>query len=280
MPKGKSKNPRMLYHYTSVQSLYGIVEGKKIWLNTTNNANDKEDSTFYFRLLDDLLDWENANIEVKRAYLDIKRIAVNEPRYFFSFSKLDDDASQWERYADNARGVSLCFQGGIKMDNFLHAQYPPVWILQKSLYFTYSTEMKIHIKKNPDGAWGTLIRLANAPNNQCVEQVLREAVFDNLEDFFENFYHQSVAYKQKSFQSESEFRIINLSQIPPEKISFNLVHNDIRKHFDLTVGENGLILEEIVLGPRNTTNELILRDFLDSRGFKNVKIRRSECTLR
>ncbi len=100
-----------LYHYTSLTALSGMLFGaKELWFGDAAKMNDtKELSDFLDRLkvacLDTVKPENRAKCEAFFAKV-YEHLQVNYP-YIMSFSRQADDVAQWERYADNAKGVCM-----------------------------------------------------------------------------------------------------------------------------------------------------------------------------
>ena len=114
--------PAKIYHYTSLEALCSIVENQEFWLGDSRQMNDYNEALELLKPLNTLLNQDNdlyvkedkVNIITKRA----KEALTKTPIYIASFTALNDDASQWERYAQNATGVSIEFDL-FKLQKFL-----------------------------------------------------------------------------------------------------------------------------------------------------------------
>ena len=114
--------PDKIYHYTSLEALCSIVENQEFWLGDSRQMNDYNEALELLKPLNTLLNQDNdlygkednVNIITKRA----KDALTKTPIYIASFTALNDDASQWERYAQNATGVSIEFDL-FKLQKFL-----------------------------------------------------------------------------------------------------------------------------------------------------------------
>ena len=102
-----------MYHYTSLESLCSIVENQEFWLGDTRQMNDYNEALERLNILNSLLN-EDADLrddpQCRDVILSINRnTLLKTPIYVACFTKLADDAAQWERYANNAAGVAIEF---------------------------------------------------------------------------------------------------------------------------------------------------------------------------
>ena len=102
-----------MYHYTSLESLCSIVENQEFWLGDTRQMNDYNEALELLNILNSLLN-EDADLrddpQCRDVILSINRnTLLKTPIYVACFTKLADDAAQWERYANNAAGVAIEF---------------------------------------------------------------------------------------------------------------------------------------------------------------------------
>lgn len=106
------------YHYTSVSSLYNIINSKTFWLTNLKSSNDKKELFYSFaqfkRELDEIIQMENDE-ETKRrlsaAQVNFEQrpkvsIPISEV-YALSLCRKKDDLTHWDRYAGNCSGVAI-----------------------------------------------------------------------------------------------------------------------------------------------------------------------------
>ena len=101
----KYNYPDTLYHYTSMQVLFSIIKNKELWMGSAAFMNDKEEVTYFINQLESALlkNLPDAKIQECRDFFTRVRSKILYP-YIICFSQQDDDAAQWERYADDAKG--------------------------------------------------------------------------------------------------------------------------------------------------------------------------------
>ena len=89
-----------LYHYTSINALCNIIKNKELWLFNLATMNDREECIKFYQQFKMEL---KAECEEKANEIDSmfdEAMQKNEGHYPLAmcFSKLKDNAAQWERY--------------------------------------------------------------------------------------------------------------------------------------------------------------------------------------
>lgn len=94
----------MVYHYTTIASLDGIIRNDGIYLRATHfqHLNDKDEVVWcqesLRELCEDLQDMSDEDFQ----------LYYNTP-YIISFCNKDDDFNMWRLYGENGKGVIFCF---------------------------------------------------------------------------------------------------------------------------------------------------------------------------
>lgn len=95
----QNKSSEKIYHYTSMDVLYKILESNELWLTEWKCTNDKVEIKHGLQLAD----------EFNENNLDLEHI-INKNNYFItSFSYEINKVTLFDRYADNAKGVAIEF---------------------------------------------------------------------------------------------------------------------------------------------------------------------------
>lgn len=105
---------KLLYHYTDLRGLQGIVESHDLWLTHSRYLNDEEELTHGLDVAVGVLKEERdaaAAGSTRRGYVEkleaLLRQPIPEGVYTCSFCETDNVLSQWRGYAANGTGVSL-----------------------------------------------------------------------------------------------------------------------------------------------------------------------------
>lgn len=103
----------MLYHYTSLQGLIGILNTQSLWASHCEFLNDSQE---YFEAID-YLKQQTSALWMEDDYLspiawmmrDVLEELKNSEIYTTSFSENADLLSQWRGYCDQGIGVCIGF---------------------------------------------------------------------------------------------------------------------------------------------------------------------------
>jgi hypothetical protein len=265
-----------LYHYTTIKTLQGILENNELWLGNTASMNDKSEIIHFLNGLQNTVKKEVGDNNKCDEFFDkiYKRIE-NEYPYAMCFSQSEDDAAQWERYANAAKGICIVFNTSTLYDLFGTMPF----ILQK-VYYSYD-ERTLYLFK-------ILVDYFKTGN-------IHE--FKNTERLIDNIIITASSYKHSSFSSEKEVRLVTLSTdtilecadkyADLEFINKNdCVRSVLKVYLDKLCKNSSSRIEDIisniVIGPRSLQSEYELKKYMYHLGLNSLaeKISVSKCPLR
>lgn len=269
----KYKYDKYLYHYTSIDALYSIFERRQFWLGNTAVMNDKKENKNFIELLKNALCDDIPADKLSQCDSFFRKVFEHidsEYPYAMCFSELDDDAAQWERYADNAKGVCMIFNTKNIMRVFHGAD-----ILFNRVYYDFDIRQHQHYKILHDYfKTGRLNGFANEKGQMA------------------NAVACGYCHKHRSFRSEQEIRVVNLWGHIPEHatVETECVHGVIKKFMKFDMKERckdvgmafGDLFEGIVIGPKSAQDIGSLQSFVEQNGLAALsgKISKSDCPLR
>ena len=99
-----------LFHYTKTSSLLGIFDSQDLYFSRLRNLNDASEGRAVLDIVKTLkASGKEKNLIqfVKNNFNSIEKMARSS--YSFSLTTEEDDASQWDRYADHGKGVCIEF---------------------------------------------------------------------------------------------------------------------------------------------------------------------------
>lgn len=123
----KTNNPNILYHYTTMNSLWNILNDItnrgdeknpsyyiKLWVTCARYMNDPMEGLFFRKCLySAFLRYQAVcELEDKSGYMQLSFAALNLSRqtfYAFSLSEHADSLSMWRSYGNNGQGVAIGF---------------------------------------------------------------------------------------------------------------------------------------------------------------------------
>lgn len=225
--------------------------------------------------------------------------------YAICFSEANDSLSQWRGYADNASGVAIGFDASLLhecMDHrnlkFMEIEYNAENVIEDLISYILKKLERTQAKR------GDELKIADYEND--------------ISAVVSSFIYNAAFYKSKAFSEEQEWRLVfypfgkihnllvrhrakdissnqlyydRMSEYLGEEtqyrylirkpLSFGLRRNNIFSYFDFDFSSIAFkFIKEIILGPKNSMDDLDLRLFLINSGYDvtKIEIRHSNAT--
>lgn len=265
--KGKKIYGENLYHYTSMNTLFGMVKNREIWMSSTGSMNDRKETSYFIEMLEKAL----ASYDRKDFFEKIYNQIPLNYKYAFCLSTQKDDAAQWERYGDSAMGVCISFN---------------VAELYKCIY------------GNSDIMFN-LVFYGDSVTEEKYYKIVKEYfetgkidIYASEEELVRQLIYAGNLHKHKSFKNEYEVRLTTLDNLKQYGTEYALkeIGNVVKKVLILKPDAMGnsmntgfeKLIDEIIVGPRSQQNITILSQYMISHGLFDLanKITISECPLR
>lgn len=262
-----------LYHYTSMNAFYSMMfETHEFWFSSAKHLNDRNELIDFIEKLEKATSEkivQGKALQHASFFSEIRSLLPSRYPWILCFSDRRDDASQWERYADGAKGVCIKFN----TQNFskILRHISGACYLQRVNY-KYDVAAHAYFKNVVD-----LI------NNNSLNG------FSSTDALMENILATAAAYKHQSFEAENEIRGIILLSLEnnQEYIYLNSVVKSIVKINYITLCnragvEVSDLFDEIIIGPRSQQDIDLLKEFFKAKGCAALAeiIVKSECPLR
>lgn len=235
--------PDRLWHYTSFNGLYGIVETKKIWATDVRFLNDKQEFLHARTIAEKVV--EEIEVEHKDG-LPVKEILHNfisgtfdygalspEKLQVFtaSFSASEDQLSQWRGYSRGSGGVSIGFDlRGLrspqllkKLGGFARCVYSEEnkLSLMRHLLRGYVSEiLSLHSQSTDEGEFADLLARLRKAYPDWPEEKARGELLTTYDEWMESQVRRAKAeltlpllrlsalLKHSSFSEEDEWRLV------------------------------------------------------------------------
>lgn len=187
-----------LYHYTSMEALYSITVSNSLLLSNIQDMNDSLECKLFFDIVKrELRQHQKLTDDRIKAVTEQFNKKLNDV-FVFSLSAEDDDAAQWERYADNGEGVCLVTSipnilGWQNLNNIHPNLLYPVEYIDRD---EKQENIISHEILDYDGYFRSISNLKNNPSDFVPNLSLNRMIFD------------CCKIKERSFRNEKEFRII------------------------------------------------------------------------
>ena len=200
----------------------------------------------------------------------------NEVVYLVSFTEWEDDAAQWERYGNGGYGVSVAFD------------YNALEIIRADDYLMCN---EIYYGKNADSH-----QLVDDIYDVLKGKFPTTHNFDKKEAVFDNAWGCAASFKNPSFMSEREYRVLTLptwkgkrfdklgdlqTVTVPSQIK-KCLYFDWKKRCEEKQIPIATLIKRIVVGPKSPQNIEDLREWLRNNGLGELSgcVVKSESSLR
>lgn len=269
---------KIIWHYTDFLALDGILIGGALRLCNTKGMNDKKEILGFVMGIEDALcqRYPDDAAQIHRIFQEQIRKRENENIYGTSFSYLCNDAAQWERYGDGGYGVSIGF------DRELLKTISEPYLLEE---VSYEKDYR-----NYD-----FMGLSDQH-----EEIGKELLTGDADRFFGKLWACSGAYKDYSFKSEQEIRLMTppIAQVPEQikqhgiygEMEYEVTRKKIREyivfHLHRRCERFGIDFEKlitsVIIGPKSTQSKIILQNYLRKNGWNRIadSVSISDCPLR
>ncbi|MGY5353562.1 DUF2971 domain-containing protein [Wenyingzhuangia sp. IMCC45467] len=215
MPENNNMEPtklqgkeKIVYHYCSIESMYGILNNKSFWLTFLESSNDSTELVLGEKIIkeavqelrDEYPEHDDVYNKILSAPKD-KNYIKFRPRFkYYGLSLVEDKDSltHWERYANNSQGVCIGFNINFlefytEMDTRLGFD----WLQSIPIIYKYPEQ----IKSAKSSIISKLNRLSETHKD-----------FSKVEYLYSLIYYSTLQeikpqYKHHGFESEKEYRI-------------------------------------------------------------------------
>lgn len=270
----ESSVSQVLYHYTGVGALLGIVESNSLWASNIYYLNDSREIVHacdIFRMSLSAYLKDGAIDSNEEEYLNQLNTWVEGCKrnhfniFIFSLSEHSSLLSQWRSYTPHGKGVSI----GISEQtiNYLAKQHKLrigkcLYEIQEqaNLVGSLINKMILRFRRRPPE-----IDLSKAHPATCY--------FEFLEQFRGDVLQVLALIKHETFVEEQEWRLVSPyfeKYITPD-IKYREGASMLIPYIELELGNEKPSFEQVVLGP-STYQELsmsALRQFLSNKGICN-----------
>ena len=275
-------NKIKLHHYTSMKAFDSITKSNSLLLSNIQDMNDSLESKFYFEMImQDLRDKQSRSSEDLHNLTDLFYKKLNDV-YVLSFSAEDDDAAQWERYADNGEGVCLVTPFNIISN----------WVIDKGLHYPFLCPVEY---ANHNEQLSLITNHLIEDYGKCINAIIESTKFTSskiLNKSLKLLVSDCCKIKERSFRNEKEFRLIvfeeseniqngiyskeyipDKSRLIRQKIKFDKVFSKISQ-------SDKALFSEVILGPKSKADPKVIQDYLRNERGLDVTVSKSNSSLR
>jgi len=297
--------PRLIYHYTNVDTLVKIIENQELWLFSCLGMNDLYDTVWYEKTVVNWLKQKNktedcfgTDIITSICEAALTKVYL-ERRWPFAicFCSQGDLLSQWRAYGKDGKGVSIGFDPFI-----LGANMMPI-----------DEAVSLGDKDTGDGSFFLIdllysMKSINTITERCfhwifdplLEKIRKEKDMDNfVEKFGDEIWGMAIIFasfiqraglfiKNTCFKEEKEWRLMsfpdsyfsNQKAVPKNDSINSITINDKTTKYYISYNFEDMqcegLIKEIILGPKFDGNRSMLKSLLSIGALQAIKIRDSK----
>ncbi len=285
------KTPEILYHYTNVNGLIGIIESKKIWATDSRFLNDFSEISYGVELVKDILDdaikKEESGIilkflkECKSFDTNIKGLFEI---YITCFCEDGNLLSQWRGYGDRGDGYSI----GIE--------------IEKIKRFEYQIGVVIYSKEEQKFIMNSIIQYYSNILKEMLRQIGEEHAEGLITTFVQYcsfFLLKTICmFKHPSFEEEKEWRLVELKVnyrnellegmdvYYLDKIKFRSGNEYLIPYLEIDLAteksNNTIPIKKVIYGPskQSELKKIALEQFMKKNNYLDIKIIDSDIPFR
>ncbi|NWL13331.1 hypothetical protein DM793_18865 [Paenarthrobacter nitroguajacolicus] len=207
--------PRVLYHYTTVAGLSGIISSKSFWASSVRYMNDASETTYAEALIHRVVSkklaasaypWILERIPIREGFANPYEFGLSP--FIVCFCEDPDLLSQWRAYGVGTAGVSI----GIDIRTLdPYRGWPANSVLAK---VCYDSEQQVRRVEDRVERWlGRLQSLISDGMNEKHENIFWHAASTSLREALADLF---LTFKDPAFREENEWRLIKLIDLREE----------------------------------------------------------------
>lgn len=274
-----------LYHYTSMEAFNSITQSNSLLFSNVQDMNDSLECKLYFDIIKKDLQKKDLPDKTIQAVSELFYKKLNDV-FVFSLSAEDDDAAQWERYANKGEGVCLVtsiFDALIWLVN--QVKKPLVTPVE---YVSRETSLNRIINHSFDDYKSLFEQISDFQNKSSETNVFTA---------LQRLVSDCCRIKERSFRNEKEFRLIafenNSIDQKNNSSRINIFDNQKFIRTKLELGNifstelrnfkklaNPYLFSEAILGPKSKADPIVVHDYLRNVRQIDVKVSKSNSSLR
>lgn len=244
---------RVLYHYTSLSGMMGIVSSEVLWASEIRYLNDAAELKHLQQLVVNVVrqvgEHSDAVSEISRQFgiWLTERVQHGPLVFVVSLTERGNLLSQWRGYTPHGQGVSLGFA--------------PEHLTQQTASSSFTLGRCIYDSNRQNEIVVSLLNaiVAEAQNRGPSDKIhLSQSYYAYFEEVEEHILRICALLKHPSFVEESEWRAVSQAHsnyvVPP--IKYRLGKSFLIPYIELSLTQpgEGFEMPYIIVGPTPTTN--------------------------
>jgi Protein of unknown function (DUF2971) len=264
-----------LYHYCSAETFLAILTGKSIRCSSLAMTNDSMEGRLAWQQFERLPELRDAPPETREFFFSsIGPRPESIEALGFCLSEAGDVLSQWRGYADDGRGVSIGFSKEYLQRLCKSASSRHTLNLEPVVYEPLDHTRKV------ERIFAELKALLASGRTEASDA---EADLDRRYHVKRyEFYRNAFTFKSPVFREEREWRLMAyLGGAAAPDICYRAQQDKFVPFLTLDIANLGCPpILEVVLGPKHTSSDGVIRGLLSSTGFPDAIVTRSSASYR
>jgi len=251
-----------VYHYCSMSTFVSIMRNRSIWLTTLRDSNDAFEGTWARRKFQSFQKSSTNNDYFKKAsHILDAATGSGEGIAGICLSAEKDLLSQWRGYADDGRGFCIGFSSSrltnlaqkISEKTRIKIEYSEIGYLDR-LDSEFLREFKVFVDQQAYSSSDSSASLS----------------IDNVG--LQHWVRRVSLMKNVAFKEERESRLYCLYPDPAfVGFGYRVAGSKLSPYLELSLEEDlNEIITSVVIGPKNTSDDSQIRDFVAKSGFSKV----------
>lgn len=282
----------IVYHYTSLQAIFGIVGNKEFWVTKSDYLNDYDELSYTVRLFREVLISSDVFVDIDlkerilksfNKYIEQDKDDVDGGYYILSFSRIEDNLTLWAEFSDSM-GYNIGFDIVSLTDSISESQRI-IWqgevIYNREEQIELLNRAIINCAKLRLNEFG--VKAVNQLNNELSDQQIDLIGID----MFVACSVYAMFFKNSLFAAEKEYRIViagihqKTDKFKEDKLYYRDKNGTSIPY--IIINHDPLAsVKSIMIGPKNTSDNSVngIKLYCTHHSMNNVQVKKSDITLR
>ena len=261
---------RLIYHYCSIEAFMSIIRSKCMHLGDATTMNDYTENRLLgllFRRIGTKL--AERGMSAEDISLINQNFSLNNAvRYIACFSKERDGLFQWVKYGDDGKGVAI----GFKFNKAQFSDHLPSCITGPDLHFSIfemlyiGGEAEFSFEETAEWIADKIMEIRSS--DRVFEGAMLISALDKIckhQGFAEEHEVRIASQPMLVFSDENVGPHVVRSQSPQfDYLKYKSRGSYIQSYIEFSFEPENVA--EVIIGPKNTTDKLILKAFLEANG--------------
>jgi hypothetical protein len=292
-----------LYHYSSTQTAFAILQSRSFRLSALSGANDSLEGRYLGKVFSTLL----KDAQIERGVIEVASVIVEgypdaTEGFALCLSENSDLLSQWRAYAQDGTGMAIGVDPAVFAKDFgqepfgsnffdlIKVEYGDKLLIEYLQPFVEQMRREL-------SEYGEFIKLRGDLTREEVSRAMADratnvqgqfvgqrtdapALLDKLINILSPMHFHIYGTKPNSFHEEKEWRVIRFRhRTAVGDIQYFADQTSVRPFIPSRMSNAAsMAVREVVLGPKHRSDINWMRSFLASVGLPHVKVRLSAIT--